>query len=353
MSQLIEILRYPLIVGVVFIHSFPVSVKWKGEYLGTQDPGTVSLIIRNLFSEGMFRLPVPMLFLFAGFLFFWNVQQNEFQMSVYVQKWKSRARSLVIPFLFWNVAVLLFIAIAQASFLAPYFFESYPIREYGPFNFLNAVLGITHAPIAYQFWFIRNLIVLVALSPVIYALVRWAGIFYLLPLGSLWLMHEWPLRIPDAPGLFFFSLGAYLGLKKWDRWTFDSWRIPLSVAYLSVLIWDVSTKGMQGNGKIHHLGILIGIPCLLSWMGLLLKHQRIAALLKGLAPASFFLFAAHEPLLMMLRKTLYWTLEPQSDAIMIGLYFLYPSLVIILCTGAFYALRSRFPNAMGWITGGR
>jgi surface polysaccharide O-acyltransferase-like enzyme len=352
-SDRIEILRFPLIVGVVFIHAFPVVVKWLGETLGTPEPGLISIVVRNLLSEGLFRIPVPMLFFISGLLFFWNVNGTRFSQDEFVRKFRARVRTLLVPFLFWNVVVLVFIGIAQNSGLREFFAESYPIRQYTPFNYVNAILGITHAPIAYQFWFVRNLIVLVFLSPLIYWVLRLIPIPFLLGMGFLWLGQFWPIRIPDAPGLFFFSLGGYLGLRHFDLRRIDRFWWILLPTYGAVLAFDVALKPTSWSGQVHHLGILLGVPWLFSATRFAVANARVKAALLALAPASFFLYASHEPLLMLLRKSAYILLRPQGDLWVLLVYFAHPILVILVCTWAFGWLQGRVPRFMGWIAGGR
>ena len=70
-------------------------------------------------------------------------------------------------------------------------------------------------PINYPLWFIRDLMVLVVFSPLVYAMVRYLRQYALALLGFLWLIYDGV----SSPGLsptawFFFSLGAFYSVHR-------------------------------------------------------------------------------------------------------------------------------------------
>ncbi|HSQ40911.1 MAG TPA: acyltransferase [Fibrobacteraceae bacterium] len=350
-SLRLERLRFPLIVGVVFIHAYPVTVNWCGLHLGLSHPELWEKLVRQFFSQGICRIPVPMLFLCSGFLLFRGLER--FPVAVYLQKLKSRFRSLGIPYLFWNFWTLFWIALVQQTPFASFFAETYPVARFGPLDYGNALLGVTHAPIAYQLWFVRNLLVLVLLSPWIIWFLRRLGAVYLGGLGFLWFTQHWPLYIPDIPGLFFFSCGGYLAWKRWNLEKLDRWRGLFVLAYLAVLSWDLAHKGLPGNGFVHRAGLLLGILTVWTWSRSLVADTPWNAFLSRWASASFFLYAMHEPMLMVLRKTLYVLFHPGTDILVLLFYFLSIAGVVGICMGLYRLLLRVCPGFLGWITGGR
>ncbi len=112
-SLRLNLLRFPLIVGVVFVHAYETTVGFSGGSvsIGLNQNNVISEFIRNLISQEIARIAVPIFFLMSGYLFFagfvWSKEN-------YLDKVKSRIKTLLIPFLFWNIATLLLIALGQS-----------------------------------------------------------------------------------------------------------------------------------------------------------------------------------------------------------------------------------------------
>ena len=67
MSSRLKALRFPLIVGVVFIHAYATKVLLEGgRQVGTEQVGFAVSFVRNLISQGIARVAVPMFFLMSG-----------------------------------------------------------------------------------------------------------------------------------------------------------------------------------------------------------------------------------------------------------------------------------------------
>jgi surface polysaccharide O-acyltransferase-like enzyme len=91
-SSRLKALRFPLIVGVVFIHAYTTKVLLEGGHqAGTEHVDFAVSFVRNLISQGIARVAVPMFFLMSGYLFF---QGYDGSMRAYRRKLQS---SLPIP----------------------------------------------------------------------------------------------------------------------------------------------------------------------------------------------------------------------------------------------------------------
>lgn len=103
-SLRLDLLRFPLIVGVVFIHNFESTVRLAGgNTLGTNHLSPLVEFTRNLISHSLAPAAVPAFFLISGYLFFAGF---DFTTSAYIGKLRSRVRTLLVPLLFWNVLML-------------------------------------------------------------------------------------------------------------------------------------------------------------------------------------------------------------------------------------------------------
>ena len=164
-SERLNILRFPLIVGVVYIHAYAMDVGFSGESIGNIETSWVSDFIRDLVSQGIARVAVPLFFLMSGYLFFLGFQWS---IGAYKEKLISRVNSLLVPFIFWNVLTLFLVFVAQSiPATQNYFSGNNPmISTFSAYDYINALLGIDRNPISYQFWFIRDLMFLIILVPV-------------------------------------------------------------------------------------------------------------------------------------------------------------------------------------------
>ena len=117
LNKTISFLRFPLTVGVVFIHfnlaehGFTIH----GVTYGLDHPAWYDFLI-NFFSEVLPQIGVPLFFIISGFLFFYRV---DFDSNVYQKKLRKRVRTLLIPYLLWNLIAILVHAMYQISFLFP------------------------------------------------------------------------------------------------------------------------------------------------------------------------------------------------------------------------------------------
>jgi len=84
-SSRIEILRFPLIVGVVFIHNFSTTIFMTYGPVGVTHSRVWSDFIRFFVSQGVARVSVPLFFMISGYLFF----SGKWSRERYVSKLKS------------------------------------------------------------------------------------------------------------------------------------------------------------------------------------------------------------------------------------------------------------------------
>jgi surface polysaccharide O-acyltransferase-like enzyme len=348
LSERISILRLPLIVGVVFIHAYDPAIE-KG--IGLRYTGWVQFVT-NYISVGLAAVSVPLLFLFSGYLFFYGFSATP---SGFLRKIRKRGKTLLLPLIFWNGWCLAVTALAQAIPATRQYFSgrAAPIAHFSALDYANALLGVTRHPIAYQFWFVRDLLLLVLLSPLIFLVLKRAPVLFL-ALVTLWwgLDHVWTLPILSREAILFFSIGSMLAMREIDLCRLDKVALVCWL-YLPLSIADALTKHNAANGLIHRLSEVCGVACVFC----LTKYVRQASfsrdILMALSATSFFVFASHEPLLTIARKLSFRLVSSPGELAIIGLYFADPLIVIGVCIAAYYVCRKIMPQFTGMITGGR
>ena len=148
LSERINLLRFPLIVGVVFIHAYSPTVSFADASVGLQEPGLLAVFLRDYSSEVIARISVPLFYIISGFLFFYgfNATQEKFK-----EKFKSRFWTLVVPYLFWNLLTLFIFWLAQSIPATAIFFsgKNEAISSFSLYDYFRAIFGINRYPISF------------------------------------------------------------------------------------------------------------------------------------------------------------------------------------------------------------
>ncbi len=351
-SLRLDLLRFPLIVGVVFIHAYVSTAIYSGNEIGLNQTHFVVDFIRNLISNGIARVAVPLFFLMAGYLFFTGFEWSK---KSYFVKLKARIKTLLIPFIFWNIVTLSFIALAQAIPATQIYFSGNnpPIAGFGFFDYLNAVVGINRSPIAYQFWFIRDLMILVLLAPLIKIILKFGPFAFLAVFFIYWFFDIWPFYVPSSEALLFFYVGAYLASTNKNMFAVDRYGSILVLLYLIIVTIDASFIDGPFNPYLHKVGIIVGVLSTLFITKFIARTERIKSIILWLSSASFFVYAIHEPLLTIVRKISYKLLSPNTSSSILCLYFFVPIVVITFLIIAYRVFFRVTPRFVSIVTGGR
>ena len=351
-SLRLKLLRFPPIIGVVYIHAYFTAISSNAGIIGTEDLNAVTDFIRIILSQGVARIAVPLFFLISGYLFFANFRWSH---QTFARKVYTRTRTLLLPFLFWNLVVLAFYALMQAiPPFRPYFTGSTAvISELSLVEFFNVILGIKGYPIAYHFWFIRDLMVMVLLSPLIAVILRFAALPFLLILYGTWVSGTWPIYIPDNAGLLFFSAGALCAIKGQSLFAFDRFGLIAFLALIPIFLVDTIWHTAGFNIFWHRTGLIVGVIASLYITKWALPFDSAKQTLLRLGDASFFVYAAHEPLLIVVRILAYKFIPITTPYTVLAIYLGLPVLVMTLLVYAHGKLNQRFPRFLSVVTGGR
>lgn len=339
-SELIEISRFPLIVGVVFIHVYSNAVIVGGDELATNADFS-TLWFQYLFSQIFSRVAVPIFFFISAYLLYSEGRMTSLQIW---GKWKKRVHSLLIPYLFWNLVVLLVQLVGQNVAITSRFFSrgQWNVAEMGWYQYADALFGFDQGPIDYPLWFIRDLMLLVVLSPVLYILIRKSRCVLLIFPFLLWVGFAGGFNFYiSRAALLFFCLGLAFSGVNFTQWLGNRLGDAISFIYLGLACVEAYwvTAGADAFW-LHRFNVLIGCYVFLHIALRLLEYSCCSRLLRFLAAASFFIYLAHGCLLQVFKKLLYMGLQPSSDLQIIFVYFAAPMMTIsVLLIIYFYVIQ--------------
>lgn len=355
-SKTISFLRFPLIVLVVLIHTQIISINGIVCNSSIANPfdGVFPIYESTsyLFSQIITRIAVPLFFFISGFLFYYKTP--DFSLSTYATKLKKRIFRLLIPYLIWNILFILsrnLPAIISNGTTPLIIGEGYSTTDWiSAFWCYNA----TESPVSYQLWFIRDLMVVVLFSPLIYWLIK--KVSYLLPsiLGIFWLTQT-SLNIAgfSTEAFFFFSVGSYFSINKKNFTELvKSHATLLGIIYLLFVAITFLTKDFSWSIYLKRISILIGIPFTIaitaSFIGQGKWHVN-----RFLEESSFFIYAYHIIVLPIIFRFLTSIIHCTSDIRATILYFLWATTVICVGLIIYYCMKRCLPKTTALLTGGK
>jgi hypothetical protein len=322
-------LRLPLIVLVLLLHTLP-QLRLPADFIGA------AMLLWLL--EAIARTAVPLFCFMSAYLFFTRYQHN---FSGYKTQLRQKCLQLGLPLLVWNLLVwsagLAVIQLGYGSLIQHP--EQYATMAIG--DWLAMMVGIGRNPLVYPLWFIRDLLLLFCISPLFFLCWRISGWLAVAVFTSLFLAGWWPWFQPAQVSTLFFAIGAFAALGQAN--------LRLSKRNLALLGFAcVVYAGCHGSFLFVGSSSLFGLPSLLeselmlsvagklflmalvlllwnialyaSWWPFasidlpslpsstkqqLQTPQLIAATTSShhlVSQATFFVFAAHEPLLTLLAK---------------------------------------------------
>ncbi|WP_296004693.1 acyltransferase family protein [uncultured Alistipes sp.] len=370
-SQSLDLLRFPLAVVVLVIHTFSTSgFKLQGVSISLADAPV--LLEVNHFIDGFLRgQSVPIYFFISGFVFFWGVELTK---EKYLQKLKNRVKTLLIPYVIWNTIFVL-----KAFFLhLPCFSSLFPNLHKVHFDFsLSAILetfwdnskGILTMPASVDdaasaaiypadvpLWFIRDLMIVILCTPILYRILNHTRCYFVWMLGGLWFAlayrdfgHAYQL----LTAFFFFSWGAYMSVNKKDMMHEFSRFFKASLLLYPLLallfVWSVHYFP-NASDTIKRLNVVAGLFFAYNTSSWLLAHH-VCKVSPFLASSSFFIYIAHALICGNCLKLLFSIFRPATDFGMLSIYISAVAATLAMLLLSFYLLRRYTPKLLKAITG--
>jgi len=342
-SSRINLMRIVLISGIVFVHvpHDPATSPYVGTY-GVLD------WLRVFLGDSLFRVGVPCLSAISGYLLF----RRGLDSFDYGKTLKTKARTVLLPFLIWNIAFLALAFVAQSSGIG---FGYLPdVVGASTREWLNLAVALQDLPINVPLYFLRDLLLCIVLSPVLAWLIK------RYPMQTLALLLAYAV-LPLPNGIFLkksilfgFSVGIYMSLHRVDVRSLDrfSWPITIAVLGASVLLSLVLYRyGPDFPVWVDMLRSLTALSGILgSWaISELLVRTNVGASLARGGGLSFWIFCTHYPLLV-----LFWMIWNRAGfGYYPAFYYTVPFITIAILVAA-YGLAGRWlPNLTAILTGSR
>ena len=342
-SNTIANLSFPLTLGVVLIHCSII------------DSGNNNMdAISYLFSSILPIFCVPTFFAISGFLFFWK--DERFNLKVYANKIQKRFITLIIPYLIANTFMIF--CYAAMHLFTPHLInpDNFNVLKFSFKELLQAYWSIDGFPICYPLWYIRNLIVIVIISPVLYLMLKlpqYAKWGMLILIGFIYHYYS----ISFCMGLFYFYLGALLSQKDTENKIIeiiDSKRILISICIVSALLMFVAIYFNYTDVNVSLWKPIQRFSGFVFTLFIFILFTKKYGQVGGkIFSSSFFIYLYHAFPILVLRELLIMVINPTSTIMWIITYISLILITIFILVSAFIILNKYLPSFTAIITGGR
>lgn len=271
-------------------------------FWGTESVTGVCAFVENGFSV-LTEIAVPYFFMVSGFFFF---RTNYYQEGAYVVMLQKKARTLLVPFLIWNVtwgAILYAIGFMDWG---------EPLADKVTHLLMSDYYG--------ALWYVRTLMLLMVLVP-LYGWLFTTGKRWLLVLAGAGLFVLWfpvDCALLSTEGLFFFFLGGVL-----QRYQgVVNKKAPWGVLAVMLAVWcGMCFLRLSWSINMNKLNTLWGICTfwmLLDYLGNAVKRALLSA-----SAMTFFIYVNHFWVVKGMKVMLAQQYQ-QSEMVALLAYFLLP-----------------------------
>lgn len=339
-SDRIRIIKFIAIILIVYLHSYTAEVNFSD--------GTDTVYFPTwlwIFEEGMSqivsRCGVPIFFLISAILFFKSDQS-------YSNVIRKKAKTLLLPYFIWNTFwIAVFIILQNLPFTTVYFSGNNTSILQCSLKQWFGLYGIGQEyPHCYPLWFVRDLMVVTLLFPIIKATVNRRPQM-MLGLGII--LTIIPFGFYGKAALSWFIIGASMVKLQIHITSFDHISISkISVVYFGGIVISLLTD----ISILRNIFILVGI---IFWIRLtkeIYHNENIRINLLRLSEYTFIIYVLHELTLSSVRKVCI-RLLPTSPVWLFSEYVLIPVFVITGCMAAGIIFKKLIPGLYMLSTGGR
>lgn len=371
-SDTISLLRFPMALLVILIHTDGYYQTWQDDVNLLSGEGVCFLLgyILRLIAG----IAVPTFFMISGFLFFNNFR--EFTWDGYKKKMKSRIKTLIIPFVLWNVIVFaariagkiakMYYVGESWSFVTDFIAETnwhfiWDINHWGdvdhPWLWWTTY---TTGPIDLPLWFLRDLIVVTVLSPLIYWFVKTLKIGSIIILLAAYVLDFWVVwhgfRIT---AFFYYALGVYFAINGKNIVEFCQRYSKAIISAMTVFFVLALTRWIPDDYKsiVKNLFYVSAVLSAVYVASCLVINKGVKAS-PLLVSSCFFIYACHTAALPksplhIIRKVFHFIIPGDTYLERIICYLVVPCVTAAALVFAYWLLMKCFPKIGKLFCGGR
>lgn len=338
-SRKIAILNMFAIMLVLLIHSY---------YVEAADFPVSNSIQLITGTYGMAGVAVPLFFFISGLLFFKSISS----VNDCISGIKRRVRTLFIPYMIWNMVFVGYYILLSVLPGLSQFSNSEVINHLSLSHPISTLGYLFLEPVAFHLWFLRDLMLFVIVTPILWASLKsypWGTLIALLLFG-----------IISGSGIVYFAFGAFISLSC----GIDVFSKFLSkpIVYISLLIFVVSSimtaipvcTTIVMNNAFRQFVNFSGIFAVWGLFDILYRCELHKKLDKCIiiSKYSFFIYLFHEPVFNIIKKV-NMIIFGANECSLVILYFINPILMVLISIFVAMSLKIILPRIYSIAVGGR
>ena len=300
-SRTIDWVRFPLVILVLFVHCHAEEFSYAVPVadLAGHSFGEILFSVLAFAMAWFGTAAVPVFFMLSGYLFFLK-SPDTWSWDFYKGKLKKRVKTLLIPYILFNViCVISALCCGDPGWRNP---DMIPVLGYfwnsttfcvGMHNWYGLDMQLFY-PEVIPLWFVRDLMFMCLVSPVVWVLLKKFPKTTLFVLVFVYISGLWiGANGYNSQALTFFSLGAYFSIHGKDmvEWCYKQvWKfLPVTLVLLAVATyWNSLTQAQQVYHGVYLCGAFLIIGLTALWA------DRSGKTVRPLLPnCSFFIYALH------------------------------------------------------------
>lgn len=348
LSKVIDTMRMPLIFLVVIAHLAPFAYPTIKFNISAND---TYVLVSEMFSHHIAKFSVRCYFLVSGYYFFKNFSGDV--LPFYKKQFRSRLRTIINPYIIWNI--IAGIAIFSKNFI--FIKLGKPVDDdFGILMDAGFYHNIWEVPINFPLWYLRDLIVMVLISPLIVYFIKYFRAYGIMGLAILYLAFiEIPVPGFSMTAIFFFSLGAYFSLEKRDMLKlFDKVKYPAMVLTFLFLCLALNASGTDYHEYFLRVFILAGVISMFNLFAYLNDNYEVMIKLTGFSSLSFFIYVFHEIYIIEWLKGFFFNHHLFVEGWdRFYAYLIIPILCVAICSFIYFVLMKMMPKVFVFLLGGR
>lgn len=349
LSDVFDMARFPLIILVLFIHVLPFDRVLIKPELTVQNTYT---FFTEMISHTLGEIAVPCFFIISGYYFF-NKRETPPNISWYANQWKKRFKTLCMPYIIWNVCLIVAILLKNFLFGKIGLEHDVLLEQIKGTNWYTLLWT---RPINFPLWYIRDLICMTLLAPLFYILFRHTKYIGLL-LIAITYFSTYDTMIPgiSMTAIFYFGIGAYLGINKLNLLilirgikTFSYFVTPILLILATIL------NDRYAHELVVRLFIPFGIISFFNILNTLANKPSIINKLRKMATPVFWIYVTHEIYIINWIKGFWHEIINELPFIWNWIAYLTTPIATLLCCVALYLFFKRYyPYILALSTGNR
>lgn len=327
---------FALSLLVIWVHSYNAEL-----FLGYQAATGIVYVLEHRIGDWFGQIAVPGFFMISGYQFYRNFDWGKLK-----GKWQRRIKSLLVPYIVWNF--LYYISYVIASRIPTV--RDVVGKGVVELSLQAAVAAVVSHTYNNVFWYLYQLLWLVALAPILYLFLMrvWSGCLFL---TGLWLLVR--LNLPgvfvNPDALIYYGTGAMLALHAPQMVEGRESRKRLSVGILCLFL--AALVYYLGLWQAHIPSFVLCRLLAVAGLWQVIPGKRLP-MAREFMKHNFFLYAVHFAIVRLINKMVSLVITPVCYEPFL-LFLMMPGLVLAISSGIGRWMRRYLPGIWNLLTGGR